>query len=195
MRQSNANWLIAGILTAGVLAAGASWWFRFEATHRSARFWGPVASQLIRDAPLVELLALQHAPRDESDDSDGANTEPTGDSTAGEVLTFGSERWRITDSRDISAAPGLTHLRNALLEDRSFSWPARSASAETQWARGLRFRNGPEPSLHVLFSPDYQWIIAVGTGRSDPLAVSCEPIANGLREVFSEWSPKQTDGR
>ena len=32
---------------------------------------------------------------------------------------------------DISHARGLTHLRNALLEDRSFDWPATTNNAKS----------------------------------------------------------------
>jgi hypothetical protein len=49
MRNSG-KLLIFGILTVAVLLAGASWWFRYIATHRAARFWGPEAVRLIRDA-------------------------------------------------------------------------------------------------------------------------------------------------
>ena len=45
--------LILGILTLAALLAGAGWWFRYKATHQAARFWGPQAVRLIRDAPRV----------------------------------------------------------------------------------------------------------------------------------------------
>src|SRR4051794_4880249 len=53
--------LIIGILVLALVAAAASWWFRHNATHRAAKFWGPEAAILIRDAPNVELLVLQPA--------------------------------------------------------------------------------------------------------------------------------------
>ena len=36
--------------------------------------------------------------------------------------------------RDISSAKGLTHLRNALLEDRSYDWTA-TGPADTDWSQ------------------------------------------------------------
>src|SRR3989304_2712639 len=71
---------------------GSSWWFRYSATHRAAQFWGPQAAELIRDAPHVTLRSAAAA----ADGQDAADAAVP---------------------RDVSHAKGLTHLRNALLED------------------------------------------------------------------------------
>jgi len=149
--------LIGAILSVALLAAGFSWWFRFQATHRTAQFWGPAAARLIREAPGVEALeidgSLQH----------------------------------ITNQRDVSKAKGMTHLRYALLEDRSFQWPgddgAELEEGAMEWRFALRFRNDPQAEpLILLFSEDFLW---VATGS--PLDVlSCEPIAPGLGLIFGE---------
>jgi hypothetical protein len=47
--------LIISVFGIALAGAAASWCFRYSATHRSAQFWGPHASQLIRDAPWVML--------------------------------------------------------------------------------------------------------------------------------------------
>ena len=47
--------LILGVVAACLVAAIASWWFRYAATHRAAQFWGSQAVALIRDAPHVTL--------------------------------------------------------------------------------------------------------------------------------------------
>jgi hypothetical protein len=178
MKHNSASWLVAGLVAAGLLGAGASWWFRYEATHRAARFWGPETARSIRDASSVELLILQPALGEESGD-----------------LTVGPVKLRVFSSRDISAAPGLTHLRNALLEDRSYEWPARTIPAEAQWTFGLRFRDGSGPPQYALFSSDFHWTISADPARSFLAAVSCEPIADGLQEVFAEWSRDRGDER
>src|SRR5688572_29599931 len=77
--------VIVAILAFALAAAGASWWFRYNATHRAAKFWGPDDARRIRDAPFVELYYI-------NDDPDALST-----------------------IREISKAPGLTHLRHALL--------------------------------------------------------------------------------
>src|SRR5690348_9790168 len=115
--------LIIGILAIAFVAAGTSWWFRYSATHGAATFWGPSAT-LIRDARVVELWKPVNFHPELRD--------PT-------LFTDDSE-WH-----DISAAHGLVHLRNALLEDHSFKWPPIKIPTNTdwrQWTLGLRFRDG-----------------------------------------------------
>src|SRR4051812_21733385 len=50
--------LIVGILAVSIAAAAMSWWFRYNATHRAATFWGPGLAVLIRDAPQVTLRIM-----------------------------------------------------------------------------------------------------------------------------------------
>jgi len=173
VKTNSGKLLIAAMVGAGILAAAASWWFRYVATHQADQFWGPQAATLIRDAPRVELLTLQ---RD------------AGDASPGELKTVAGTPWRITGCIDISHAPGLTHLRNALLEDRSFRWPSHSVPADASWTHGLRFRDGPAPLLVVLFSSDFGLATASLANSTASQTVSCEPIAPGLRQVFDEWA-------
>jgi hypothetical protein len=181
MRNSG-KLLIAAMLLAGLAAAGASWWFRYAATHQAAQFWGPEAVQLIRDAPHVELLSLQQGIKSESVRSS------TNLFSASEI-TIGHNPSKITAKHDISAAPGLTHLRNALLEDRSFNWGAMESTGSEEWTTALTFRN-PEAaeSLVILFVDDFERALKVGPGRGMPRMISTQPIAAGLAETITEWS-------
>ena len=94
------------------------------------------------------------------------------------------------DPRDISHAPGLTHMRAALLEDRSYDWSA-AGLPDTDWSSSLVFEasEGAEPRVVILFSPDFQW--AANGSAADPAqhAISTSPIAKGLQEFFAEQSP------
>jgi len=54
------------MLVIALAAAAISWWFRFDATHRAAKFWGPDGVRLIRDAPVFILDTCQSADRDVS---------------------------------------------------------------------------------------------------------------------------------
>lgn len=149
--------LIVAILLGAVSLAGFSWWFRYASTHRAARFWGPDAVRLVRDAPLVEACRWT----------------PTGD-----VVALG----RPATVRDVSHAPGMKNLRNALLEDRNFDWLAETNSAAGQAHFGLRFEGpGGNAELWVLFSSECDEL-HVTDGR----AVSTAAIADGLKTVFEE---------
>ncbi|MCI0492285.1 MAG: hypothetical protein L0Z07_05050 [Planctomycetes bacterium] len=154
--------LILAMVVVGLLAAGASWWFRYSATHQAARFWGPEAVRLIRDAPRVELVRLPP--------NGGA-----GDRQAAAALR-----------RDVSAAPGMTHLRNALLEDRSFLWPPEQRNQDPVWRWAIRFhQTGTAASATLLFTDDCcQTNLSDGDHRG---VASCEPIAAGLHQVFAGW--------
>jgi hypothetical protein len=89
--------------------------------------------------------------------------------------------------RQISTAPGLLHLRTALLEDRSYNWPPKPYSPDMTWDHALIFRGiGDNAPLYVMFSADFKWMSVLDSG----LMLSCEPIAKGLCEMFAEFSAK-----
>ena len=153
--------LIIGILTVAFLAAGTSWWFRYSATHQAATFWGPAAA-VVRDARVVELWLP-------------ANPH--------ENIRSASLAVNKSDLHDISSAHGLVHLRNALLEDHSFNWPPITITPDVEWTQGLRFLDGSTGVL-VMFSRDFKF---VRTPNGEEM-LSCEPMTDGLREMFAEFS-------
>jgi hypothetical protein len=160
--------VIVGIVTVAFCAAAISWYFRYNATHRVAEFWGPETVRLIRDAAIVEAINLSTP-----------ITIPRGD-TAG-VGGFID----TSENRDVSTAHGLVHLRNALLEDHNFAWPPSPNSPDIQWKRGLIFRDkGLGNAVILLFSPDLKLVSVAGSNEM----LSCAPIAAGLGEMFAEFS-------
>jgi hypothetical protein len=166
--------VIIAIFVAAVSAAAASWLFRYNATHRAAEFWGPEAAQLIRDAKTVEFTRLNPPP----DSTFHLDRE-----FPGTLAIVGPE-----DVRDISTANGLTHLRTALLEDRSYRWPAGSAPPEIRWAWTMTFRGAStKDDAILLFSADCRYIAMFNRAE----VLSAEPIAAGLRKIFAEMSASQ----
>ncbi len=160
--EKSGKLLIAGVLLVGLAAAAASWWFRYNATHKAVDFWGAEAVELIRDAPRVTLRS----------------DRPSADQEGGDEADV---------TRDISNARGLTHFRAALLEDRSYDWSA-SGPPDNNWSRSLVFEvtAGAEPRVLILFSPDFRW--AANGSQGDPVrhVVSTAPIAEGLAKFFAE---------
>ena len=164
--RNSGKLLILGIVALAVLLAGAGWWFRYNATHRAASFWGPDAVRLIRDAPIVKFVER----------SEGVNPDHY---AATQVIRH-----------DISRARGLTHLRNALLEDRSFDWSPPGNALPHEWRHwGLLFRESESTRpLVIWFSGDFRHAMTqVEIGRPAKV-ISCEPIAKGLGEMFSEFA-------
>lgn len=186
VRRTTGTLIVAGMFLVALLAAGASWWFRYEATHRTDQFWGPAAAALIRDAPQVELFTLRPA-----------------DAAADQSGQLGGLAWQIADHRDVTTAHGMIHLRNALLEDRSFVWPALGTMPDAEWRWGLQFNDPRQASAFTVWlssdcslacrairDPASRTVPGPGTSAdgADHSAgvISCAPIAAGLRSFIAE---------
>jgi hypothetical protein len=162
--------VILVVLAVAITGAAASWFFRYNATHRTVEFWGAETTKLIRDAPHVALLKLLPL--------------KIGD-TADTTLVIDAEKYTVGPRLDVSSAHGMTHLRNALLEDRSFEFDAQlEAPPPHYWRWALEFRDGGK-SATILFGDDCMSLrLQSGNGG----VVSCRPIAAGLQEMFAEFS-------
>jgi hypothetical protein len=164
--QSSGKLVILGILTVALASAAASWWFRYKATSQAVKFWGPTSARLIRDAPKVELYRWSSLPASAFRSS------------------FSRSYLESANGRDLSNTPGLTHLRNALLEDRSYRWPAEPMTPDG-WGWVLVFREvAPGKAAILFFSRDWKFV-----GRPGGDLLSCEPIADGLAEMLGELAP------
>jgi hypothetical protein len=170
LKNTSGKLVIGAILLVALAAAGTSWWFRYSATHRAAEFWGPRKARLIRDAPVVDFWVH----------------EPPGDlKSTVDALVSTDGVIDPTTVREITAARGLVHLRNALLDNRSFNWPPGPPKPGVRWGWVLRFRNvEAKESTVVLLSSDCKQITSIG--RSDAV-LSSEPIAAGLSEMIAEF--------
>jgi hypothetical protein len=175
--------VIIGIVVVAFWAAAISWYFRYNATHRAARFWGAASVTLIRDAPQVTLKIMPYDPAD-----------PQTSSTSVDI--------------DVSHARGLTYLRNALLEDHNFTWSdsnseRRNANDFHDWKWILEFVDPKTgKSAGMQFTKDCTNaapLIPVPIERIGiekvPM-ISTDPLmAKGLREMFAEFSgPPSADG-
>lgn len=155
--------LITGIVVLALLLAGFSWWFRFQATHRTAQFLGPDAARLIRDAPLVEAFRWN------------------------EPVAFADHS--TATGKDVTHARGITHLRAALLEDRSYDWDSPHDQPRL-YRFCLRFtdaQRGQELSLY--FDDPCEWMDCSHGDALPKTTISCRPISDGLRTIFAELFP------
>jgi hypothetical protein len=130
MSRVSGKLVIFSIVAVALVAAVASLWFRYNATHRAAEFWGPETATLIRDATIVKLYHV--------------NDDPS----------------LVSLVRDISKARGLTHLRIALLEDRNFIWPAQYTVTPPRWRWALAFSNpGQEEQFVLELTDDFKQLV------------------------------------
>jgi hypothetical protein len=165
------KWIVIGIFGLALAGAVGSWIFRYYATHRAARFWGTEAARLIRDAPQVDFYYLV----------DGEATLNHADLL--EKLTQPGVCGKV----DVSQARGIVHLRNALVEDRSFDW--RASPKEPPPAGWMLRFNDPatKDEVWIAFAEAYDFCRLLGEAPGAEI-ISCEPIADGLQEVFNEYS-------
>jgi hypothetical protein len=175
-RAISGKLIILGILAVALVAAGTSWVFRYYATHRAARFWERETAVLIRDAPKVTLFKMPSP----------------------ELIRYAQDdalRASLEDSAyDISKARGLVHLRNALLDDRSYNWLPESEQLwavpdDHHWMLCFHDRDSHKTAV-ILFSKDCRFAthsVPRFLGREAKRA-STAPISRGLVEVFTEMS-------
>jgi hypothetical protein len=176
MKNASGKFVIIGILIAAAAAAGTAWWFRYSATREATEFWGPDAAAMIRDAPHVALIALEPG-----------KDSPQDLSTSDAVVEIGNQLFAVKKRWDISSAPGLSHLRNALLEDRTFV-SIRSFRPQ-DWNSGLEFRTSPDSgALRILFASNYATLLRHWPGHGDDRINHCDAIESGLQTTFCEWS-------
>jgi len=154
------------IVAVAVAAASFSWWFRARATSRALALWGAKRVELIQTGQRVSLARF------------GRADQPSG-------VPLQDVDWQNIAWRDISHARGLIHLRQALVEDRSFAWeksgPAPNDDETILWRYALRFGDG-QSQMTVVLSDTCDWLLIPADGRR----VSTEPIATGLTTFFAE---------
>jgi hypothetical protein len=177
--------LILAMVAGGISMAGFSWWFRYLATHRAAHFWGSDDAQQIRDATRVEMIELKPATALADSQSAGGLL---GDD---ESVTLFGHAYDIIQRRDVSRASGMTHLRNALLEDNSFAWSTRAVAEPSDWHYALQFRaNESRDSLWLFFTHDFAFVARTEPEKGNVSIVTCGPkLARGLRTMFAELLP------
>ena len=101
----------------------------------------------------------------------------------GAYWDFGGESQYVTVGRwMVSSARGLLHMRNALLEDRSFQWNRDQTPShdQVQWRWILVFMS-PQGGESVYLSTDCDYLM-----KDDFRVLSCQPIAAGLAEMVDE---------
>jgi len=146
-----------------------SWWYRFESAHRATQFWGPAAAELIAERSDVLGLKLELAP------------EPVDGVPSGDWISLSPHDYETPLRKDLTDAPGMVHLRHALLTDSNYLWMKRPEVPDT-WRWVLRFSQGDRYVL-ILLSDD---LARLGKSmNSSPIEmISCQPMTATLREYF-----------
>jgi hypothetical protein len=155
--------VVVGLLGSALLLAGFGVWHHYMASRRAMDLWGPEAAGLISRAAQVEILRLG---------AQGDDAESTID-IRGQLLP-------VEEMKDISRAPGLVHVRAALVEDASFDWED-SSQAAPQWRHALRFRDGGLEATVV-----FAWNVGAAKRAGGRQSVSIAPLAQALQRFCEE---------
>ena len=169
--------VLVSMVLLGLGAALFAFWFRYQHGKRTIDQWGSEAVVLVRDSDLVELVAL--APADEA----GANSELPPPVDAPEIMTIQGKALKVLEKVDISRAPGLVHLRHALVQDASYAWDeAVGGGEDLQWRYALRFSRN-EKEAEFAFDLDRRRAKLVGRERAAALSPH---LARGLHTFFDD---------
>lgn len=164
--------LVLGIFALALLAGVLSWWYRFEAAHRSTTFWGPHFAELVARPSDVTAFGLKAATDDAGDD----------------VLRILAKTYERLDSKDLTSAPGMVHLRNSILSDGNYRWdepvPDFLENGD-DWRWCLQF-SGNERVATILFTKDFAELGRMNQRGDNVRMVDCQPMAETLREYFTE---------
>jgi hypothetical protein len=158
--------LVLGIFGLAVAAGVLSWWYRYEAAHRSTTFWGPHFAELIATPSEVSAFGLEEI------------SPPEPNNTSFTIL---DKSYNTTNQRDITKVPGMVHLRNAILSDSNYHWDHEINNDDWRWC--VEF-TGDGHKATILFNEDFT-ILGRMNQRADQIrVVDCEPMAETLREYF-----------
>lgn len=176
MRQSG-KLLVIGFFLVGLILAGGAIWYHFNKTRWAMGFWGTENARLIVRAPEVELFRV-------SADTDATSTISNPEFSLplaswdldGQIL-------EVIEDRVITDAPGLIHMRMALVEDANFDIIAQPPAART-WDYVFRFKDA-ENSLLIAVDSNQGLVrkLIPGSSEATPIA-SISPIADGMKNFL-----------
>lgn len=170
------------IIAIAVLAIGGAlfnWTYQRELHRRSLELWGAELARLIVQAPEVEAMRL--TPADASDAAPAADEQPA------EIISVDGGAWRVVDRVRIetpSQAPGSTHLRRSLVNDKSFDWEAAGDDCQPDWQYAVRFREGDTEQTLVI-DLDCPRVALVG----GDVRATVTPVVKAWRAFFAEQFP------
>jgi len=187
--------LFVGLGIAGGLF---SVWWNASLYRRSSEYWGGDGARLIRLGKQVELWELAAGP-----DADGEKA----------TRTWGGQSYHAARRHDLSSAPGLIHLREALLADGEYDWTAMQPSESDNAEAGSppEQRNGSagaspsqagastsQPQYLLIFSdgsqqleiwlvPEQRWLGRVRDGNEARLTLGSN--AAGIKKYLEKVLP------
>lgn len=189
------KYVILGVLFLAVAAAVVSWIYYARLQRRPIELWGSRAAELMLRAPLARAYRLApdrssagtSAAEAGSADRQGADADIA---QPGHVVTIGGETLLASDERDVSHAPGFSHIRQSLIHDRSFAWDAEPVKGSPRWEYAIEFDDQGDTAM-VVFAPRSDCAALVGSDRT----VSIRPVSAAIRDFLVEQYPAKSEAK
>lgn len=159
--------LVLGIFGLALLAGVFSWWYRYEVAHRPTTFWGPHFADLIARPSDVTAFGLK----------------PTTATTSEDTLQILSQSFERIDSKDLTSAPGMVHMRHSILSGSNYRWDQPVNTQDWRWC--LQF-SGDGMTATILFTEDFTVLGRLNQRGDKVRTVDCQPMADTLREYFAK---------
>jgi hypothetical protein len=165
--QLRGQYVVLALVAVGISAAAFAWFYQRSLTDRALALWGGETAAAIREPERVEYLVLA---RGEGD--------PRGE---GEV-TIAGQKVQIAHRQEITAAPGMKHATQALLENASFDAIQTAGTGSPQWSAVLVVTRGPTRAT-IAFDFVNRRVRYEETGRELALG---ERLLKGLPVFFAD---------
>jgi hypothetical protein len=177
---------ILAIAFLGVAASVGSCVYYARLQQRPLALWGSEPARLMLRAPTV--LAYNLAPA-----SDQEKAAPS------DLIEIDGQRFRLVNQRDVSRAPGFSHIRQSFVHDASFTWDAAPDDCQPTWTHALRFVEGDSSATVVLAFDCQRAALATAdpAAKDNPTVVdlkahsaSIKPVSKAIQDFFAQYEPK-----
>jgi len=172
------KYAVAAMIAIGLVLSGVTAWFYYTLQRRPLELWGRSTALLIMKAPRVEAFEL--SPHRPGNSPAKAGSPAKAVETVEAMKAAGRTYW-VVRRRDVSQAPGFSHIRHGLLNDAAFAWNEPRPDDATDWRYALRFRDA-QRSATLLFDAEVRHVANAQSGAS----ASIDPVAAPIRAFFEE---------
>ena len=172
--KSRGAWLVGAILLLAAVLSGFGWWHQWGRGRQALEFWGDDEALAIRAGTTVTFAAIQSLEPSSGTppDADRSIQVPGRDRAVGLGPPAAASDWR-----------GLTHLRQALIEDASFIQWSIPATGDEAWDHLLEFRHERGAVVRVAIDSQAGWVCHVARQKIARLAPF---MAQGLQQFLDE---------
>ncbi len=171
---------ILAIVFLGVAASIGSCVYYARLQQRPLALWGSEPARLMLRAPQALAYKLEPA-------------EGEAAAGAGMIVDVAGERLRLVGKRDVTQAPGFSHIRQSFVHNASFDWEAAPGDCQPRWTHALRFVDG-EQSATMLFAFNCgRAALVSGEPAVADLArrsASIRPVSAAIEKFLVELDPK-----